>query len=390
MSSTAASIRPAPHPRDRPDLARLPPMGWNSWNCFRTDIDETTLLEVADALVISGMRDAGYDTFVVDDCWQAHTRDTDGRLRAHPDRFPSGMAWLGDQLRSRGLAFGLYASPGRKTCAMIYDRYPGVDLGSFGREQLDADSFASWGVDFLKYDWCEADEDGTGLRHRDAFARMATALRRTGRDMILSISEYGRTEPWTWAADLGHMWRISPDIEPAWQSVLDISDRQAQVASFSRPGAWNDPDMLQVGNAGLSEAQSATHFAAWCFFAAPLFAGHDPRTMSESTRLLLTDPQLVTIDQDPLGRSARRLHGDGRLDVWERTLGDGPAWLVVNRSDHELEVTYDGVRLHDDRGPLALVGPSVQALRSDDTGRPLLSQTTTLTAHGSLAVRTVT
>ena len=177
-------------------------MGWNSWNSFRCyDISEQKLLEVADVLVASGMQAAGYDTFVIDDCWQAHSRGNDGRLRSHPKRFPSGMAALGEELKNRGFKFGLYGSPGRKTCAMIYDRYPGRGLGSFGREELDAQTFADWGVDFLKYDWCEADEDNTRLRYPEAFERMALALESTGRQIIYSISEYGRTQPWTWAGE---------------------------------------------------------------------------------------------------------------------------------------------------------------------------------------------
>ncbi|MDJ0313459.1 glycoside hydrolase family 27 protein [Arthrobacter sp. H35-D1] len=318
----------------KPALALTPPMGWNSWNCFRCyDIDETKLLEVADAMVDSGLLKAGFNTFVIDDCWQALSRDDLGKLRSHPARFPSGMQWIGEQLKERGFKFGLYASPGRKTCAMIYDRYPGHDLGSFGREQLDADTFAAWGVDFLKYDWCEADEDGTGLRYPEAFERMALALENTGREIVYSISEYGRTEPWTWAGEFGHMWRTTPDIEKNWASVLSIADHQAAISAFSGPGAWNDPDMLQVGNPGLSARESATHFALWCFFAAPLMAGHDPRAMSTATQRLLTNAALIAINQDALGVGAvRQQHASG-LDLWTRPLSAGRGWLLVNRSE---------------------------------------------------------
>ena len=188
-------------------------------------------------------------------------------------------------------------------------------------------------MDFLKYDWCEADEDGTGLRYPEAFERMALALENTGREIVYSISEYGRTEPWTWAGEFGHMWRTTPDIEKNWASVLSIADNQAAISAFSGPGAWNDPDMLQVGNPGLSARESATHFALWCFFAAPLMAGHDPRAMSTATQRLLTNAALIAINQDALGVGAvRQQHASG-LDLWTRPLSAGRGWLLVNRSE---------------------------------------------------------
>ncbi|WP_207344313.1 glycoside hydrolase family 27 protein [Arthrobacter sp. E3] len=347
----------------KPRLALTPPMGWNSWNCFRCyDINETKLLEVADSMVESGMLKAGFDTFVIDDCWQALSRDVHGRLRSHPARFPSGMRWIGEQLKERGFKFGLYGSPGRKTCAMIYDRYPGHDLGSFGREQLDANTFADWGVDFLKYDWCEADEDGTGLRYPQAFERMALALENTGREIVYSISEYGRTEPWTWAWEYGHMWRTTPDIEKNWASVQSIADHQAAISAFSGPGAWNDPDMLQVGNPGLSDIESATHFALWCFFAAPLMAGHDPRTMSVTTRRLLTNAALIGINQDPLGVGAvREQHASG-LDLWTRPLSTGRGWLVVNRLEEPIVLAFREGSLQVDGAILADLGAEPECI----------------------------
>ena len=341
----------------KPALALTPPMGWNSWNCFRCyHINETKLLEVADAMVDSGLLKAGFDTFVIDDCWQALSRDGQGKLRSHPARFPSGMPWMGEQLKERGFKFGLYGSPGRKTCAMIYDRYPGHDLGSFGREQLDADTFADWGVDFLKYDWCEADEDGTALRYPEAFERMALALEATGREIVYSISEYGRTEPWTWAGEYGHMWRTTPDIEKNWASVLSIADHQAGISSFSGPGGWNDPDMLQVGNPGLSDTESATHFALWCFFAAPLMSGHDPRTMSAATRRLLTNTALIGINQDELGVGALRQQHESGLDIWTRPLSTGRGWLVVNRGEEALVLRNQNGALQVGEAVLAVLG----------------------------------
>ncbi|MFB9165024.1 glycoside hydrolase family 27 protein [Arthrobacter psychrochitiniphilus] len=373
----------------KPLIAPVPPMGWNSWNCFRChDISEQKLIEVADALVASGMQAAGFDTFVIDDCWQAHTRGADGRLRSHPTRFPSGMAALGQELKARGFKFGLYASPGRKTCAMIYDRYPGRDLGSFNREELDAQTFAGWGVDFLKYDWCEADEDGTGLRYPDAFERMALALEGTGRKIIYSISEYGRTEPWTWAGDYGHMWRTTVDIERNWASIMSIADTQALITEFAGPHHWNDPDMLQAGNPGLNKVEEETHFALWCYLAAPLMAGHDPRTMSDGVRELLTNPHLLGIDQDPLGKAASRTQPVQDVDVWARPLSDGEAWLVVNKTENTIHLTHQDGELRLGQvtiSPIA-AGAQVLPLRSGSPA-PLTEGTLwEIPPHGCLAV----
>lgn len=373
----------------KPALALRPPMGWNTWNSFRCyNINESTLIEVADSLVASGMLDSGYDTFVVDDCWQAHRRDDTGQLVAHPKRFPSGMRWLGEQLKSRGFKFGLYASPGRKTCAMIYDRYPGHDLGSYGHELEDARSFAAWGVDFLKYDWCEADEDQTGLRFPEAFERMATALNDSGREIVYSISEYGRSEPWTWAGNLGHMWRTTPDIEPSWASVLSIADQQSTISSYTQVGAWNDPDMLQVGNVGLNDIESATHFALWCFFAAPLMAGHDPRNMSPTTREILTNRNLIAINQDSLGEAAQRtVHGE--IDVWVKPLVSGNATLIVNRTDSAADLRLTAGRLNwgGEQGTSIGLQASLIPLNGDSVVPLPAEGDFVIPAHGSMAIR---
>lgn len=319
----------------RDALAPTPPMGWNSWNTFRCyDLTEQVVIETADAMVTSGMRDAGYEYVVVDDCWQALERGADGRLRSHPERFPSGMAALGEEIHARGLKFGLYLSPGRKTCAMIYDRYPGDHLGSFGREHLDADTFAGWGVDYLKYDWCKANRGGTGLEERGAFTTMADALQRTGRPILYSISEYGRSRPWEWAPGTANLWRTTPDIAPTWRSVLSIVDRQHGLAPHARPGAWNDPDMLEVGNAGLSDTESRSHLMLWAMLAAPLMAGNDVRAMSSGTRELLTDRGILDISQDRAGIQGERTSRVGKLEFWRRQLADGYALGALNRGRH--------------------------------------------------------
>ncbi|MBT2594030.1 glycoside hydrolase family 27 protein [Arthrobacter sp. ISL-72] len=375
--------------REKPPLALTPPLGWNSWNCFRCyDINESKLLEVADALVDSGMLQAGYDTFVIDDCWQAYARGSDGRLKAHPRRFPSGMQALGAELKSRGFKFGLYGSPGRKTCAMIYDRYPGRGLGSYGREDLDAETFAAWGVDFLKYDWCEADEDGTDLKYPDAFERMALALEATGRPIVYSISEYGRTQPWAWAGEYGHMWRTTPDIEKNWASVVSIGETHAKISNHSGPGGWNDADMLQVGNPGLSSDEAATHFALWCFFAAPLMAGNDPRTMGEDIRKLLTNQRLLRINQDPLGIAASCAEIAPGVDLWTRPLVQGEAWLIVNKSEHPIDIEYRSGAISFDRRLIAPVPAQAQILPLYGESPAAISERSvwSIPSHGCLPI----
>ncbi|HPU13902.1 MAG TPA: glycoside hydrolase family 27 protein [Aeromicrobium sp.] len=313
--------------------APTPPMGWNSWNTFRCyDLTEQVVVQTAEAMVASSMKDAGYEYVVVDDCWQEGTRGEDGRLRAHRGRFPSGMAALGEQIHDLGLKFGLYASPGRRTCAMIYDRYPGIGLGSFSHEQLDADSMADWGVDYLKYDWCRANRGGTKLDEPAAFAHMAQAIQNTGRPMVYSISEYGRSKPWEWAPQVANLWRTTPDIGPSWRSVMRIADKQHGLAQFAGPGHWNDPDMLEVGNAGLSPTESRSHLMLWAMLAAPLMAGNDVRSMSAQTRDLLTDSQILSIAMDPAGRQGERTGRRGKLDFWRRELSDGFAVGVLNRA----------------------------------------------------------
>ena len=341
-----------------PSLAATPPMGWNSWNHFRCyGLNEQAILETADALVTSGMRDAGYQYLVVDDCWQAFARDSTGALSGHPDRFPGGMEKLGQEIHDRRLKFGLYLSPGRKTCAMIYDRYPAKDLGSFGFEQRDADLLASWGVDYLKYDWCKADKGKTGLQYGQAFGHMAQALTNTGRDMILSISEYGVTKPWLWACQYGHLWRTTQDIRPTWQSIMRLTDQQHGLASYAGPGGWNDPDMLQVGNGKLTEIESRTHYMLWVMLAAPLMAGNDLRSMTDHIRDLLTHPGLIAISQDPAGVQGERISRRHRLDVWEKKLSTGIAHGFLNRGSKPVTLTYmDNQILAPDETALATLG----------------------------------
>ena len=296
-------------------------MGWNSWNRFGVKIDERLVLETAEAMVSSGMRDAGYRYVVIDDGWMAPERDRSGDFVADPDKFPSGMKVLADRVHALGLRFGIYTDAGTKTCQEL--------PASLGYEFRDARRFAEWGVDYVKVDWCHTE----GMGPRALYAKWAMALQAARRPIVLSICEWGRARPWEWAGTRGHLWRTCWDIQPEWSSVLTILDRQAELHSFAGPDHWNDPDMLEVGNGDLTIEQSRAHFAMWSMLAAPLMAGNDLRTMSDAVRDILTAPEIVAIDQDRAGRQARLVRRDGDMDIWMRALdssGDR-AIAVLNR-----------------------------------------------------------
>jgi len=302
-------------------LAQTPPMGWNSWNEVRCEgLTERVVLRAASALVGRGLADVGYRYVVVDDCWQGG-RDETGRLVADPVRFPSGIPVLAARVHELGLRFGIYAVPGAQTCANYYDGYPDLGLGSYGHERLDAQTFAEWGVDYLKYDWCRAEET-TPYSRPEAFALMHDELARLRRPIVYAISEYGEGEPWRWAPPIANLWRTTADIAPEWPSIVSIIEQQAELAEFASPGAWNDPDMLQFGNGALTLAQNRSHFAMWCMLAAPLFLGTNVAALADELVEVLANAELISIDQDPLGRQARRVtSGEGQ--VWVRGLADG-------------------------------------------------------------------
>jgi alpha-galactosidase len=309
-------------------LAPTPPMGWNSWNRFGCDIDESIVRRTADALVESGMRDAGYVHVIVDDCWQG-PRLADGSITADPQRFPSGMRALADYIHARGLKFGLYSDAGRLTC--------GGRPGSQGHEYQDARTYAAWGVDYLKYDWCH-----TGTRNaEEAYALMADALRATGRDIILSICEWGNNQPWLWAQKIGNLWRTTGDIFDAWEGVdrhrigvMNIVDRNEPLWPYAGPGHWNDPDMLEVGNGGMTNDEYRAHFGLWAMMAAPLIAGNDISAMDDDTRAILLNREVIAVDQDPLGVQGRRVWRDGSRELWVKPLAGGArALLLLNRGE---------------------------------------------------------
>jgi alpha-galactosidase len=316
-------------------LAKTPPMGWNSWNYFRARVDDATVRAIADAMVTSGMKAAGYTYVNIDDTWEAG-RDQSGRIQTNR-KFPN-MKALADYVHSKGLKLGIYSSPGHLTCA-------GYE-GSYGHEEIDAKTFAEWGVDYLKYDWCSAARVYKDEEMQAVYQKMGDALRASGRDIVYSLCQYGRNDVSKWGPDVGgNLWRTTGDISDNWESMTRIGFSQDALAPHAGPGHWNDPDMLEIGNGGMTPAEYRTHMSLWAILAAPLLAGNDLRAMSTETAAILTNPDVIAIDQDPLGHQGRRLRSGGPIEVWSRLLsggkyaigmfnrGETPATIEVRWSD---------------------------------------------------------
>lgn len=318
-------------------LALTPPMGWNSWNHFACNVSASLIESEADAMVASGMKSAGYRYVVIDDCWQVG-RDANGNILADPHRFPQGIKAVADYVHAKGLKFGIYSDAGDHTCQMR--------PGSRGHEYQDALQYARWGVDYLKYDWCNTG----GLDARSAYATMSDALQATGRPIVFSLCDWGRYQPWLWGAQAGgNLWRTTEDIGDVWLGrpggslgVLDILDLQADLTAYAGPGHWNDPDMLEVGNGGMTEAQDRAQFSLWAILAAPLIAGNDLGHMSAATRTILTNREVIAVDQDPLGVEGHRAWKDGDGEIWVRPLTGGrEAVVLLNRGDKPLRIRLD-------------------------------------------------
>jgi len=321
------------------DLAQTPPMGWNSWNTFACDINEELIRQTADAMVSSGMRDAGYIYVNIDDCWHG-IRDSLGFIHEDPARFPSGMKALADYVHSRGLKLGIYSDAGTNTC--------GGRPGSRGHEYQDAITYARWGIDYLKYDWCYTD----GLRADEAYKTMRDAIYSAGRPMVFSICEWGDSKPWTWGTNIGHLWRTTGDITNCWDceqgfgtwsklSILSILDKQNGLRKYAGPGHWNDPDMLEVGN-GLTIPESRAHFSHWCMLAATLIAGNDIRHMSPEIRDILTNREAIAINQDPLGVQCYKMYSRGSFEVYAKPLSNNEvAICFLNRGDSPMGFEFN-------------------------------------------------
>lgn len=354
------------------DLAATPPMGWNSWNQVRCyDLNEDVVKSAADAIVRHGLDKLGYSYVVVDDCWQEPERAEDGSLQPNKERFPSGLKSLADYVHDKGLKFGLYLSPGSETCAMQWDEYPGTGLGSFGHERQDAEMLRDIGVDYLKYDWCAADETD-GLVPQEAFAHMRDELERLERPIVYSISEYGKHQPWTWAPGIAHMWRTTSDIAPSWGSISHIINSQAEHYKYSGPGAWNDPDMLQVGNGELTDDEVRAHIGMWAMLAAPLMIGTDLDKVSPSILEALSNPDVIAVDQDPLGQQARRVSLDNGSQVWVRELEGGDlAVALLNSTDAETQIATTLEELDAESGPW-----NIRDLWTQSDAEPVGAETT--------------
>ncbi|WP_440102376.1 glycoside hydrolase family 27 protein [Streptosporangium sp. H16] len=319
-------------------VGRTPPMGWNTWNTFGCNINETLIKQTADALVNNGMRDLGYQYVVVDDCWFDPNRDSAGNLQANLSRFPSGMKALGDYLHARGLKFGLYQAPLDKTCAQYFNAYPGA-TGSLNHEVQDARQFAAWGVDYLKYDWCSP--TGTIDDQVRTFAKMRDALAATGRPILYSInpnSIHEKTGPMRNWGDVANIWRTTEDITNAWNTgqtngypmgIQNIVNVTVPLASYAKPGQFNDPDMMEVGRGGMNDTEMRSHFALWAMMASPLIAGNDVRNMDNATSTILKNQNLIAINQDTLGLQATQISNDGTRRILAKRLSNGDVAVAL-------------------------------------------------------------
>ncbi len=326
-------------------LALTPPMGWNSWNMFEGDINEKIVKEIADAFVKTGMKDAGYVYIIIDDVWQGG-RDNRNRIVPDPKKFPSGIKLLADYVHDKGLKFGIYSNAAYYTC--------GGFTASYGFEKEDAETFAKWGVDYLKYDYCNAPKDQKTAIKR--YLRMSSALKKSGREIVFAICEWGRREPWIWGKTVGgNLWRTTWDSRDIWETkkytagragIMNILDKQIGLEKYSGPGGWNDPDMLMVGlygkgkssslkyKKGCSDVEYKSHFSLWCMLAAPLIVNTDVRDMNEATKNILLNREMISIDQDPLGKQATRIVDEDGINIFLKPLQNGE-WAIcfLNRSN---------------------------------------------------------
>jgi alpha-galactosidase len=377
-----ALFAPAPaHGLDN-GVARTPPMGWNSWNKFACkDVNETVVRAQADAMVSSGMKDAGYEFIVIDDCWQVG-RDAAGNILADPQKYPSGIKALADYVHSKGLKFGIYTDAGTQTCA--------GRPGSMGHEYQDARQYANWGVDYVKEDWCHT---LPGQSSEASYTLMRDALAATGRPIVFSLCEWGSTKPWLWAGPIGNMWRATGDIQDCWNckkdwggnGVLQIVDLMGPIYSYAGPGHWNDADMLEVGNGGMTTAEYRAHFSMWALFSAPLIAGNDMAHMTPEISEILLNKDVIAIDQDPMGIQGHRVHKDGDLEVWSKQLADGGrAVVLLNRGDKPATIAADWR----DIGYPATLPASVRDLWAHkDLARPTGSFSAEVPANAAVMVR---
>jgi len=360
-------------------VALTPPMGWNSWNYFAEKVTDKDIRDSADQIVANGMKDAGYIYVNIDDTWEGE-RDANGVLHTN-SKFPD-MKALADYVHSKGLKIGIYSGPGTKTC--------GGFAASLGHEEQDAKMYADWGIDYLKYDLCsfipdvmekQAPNDKAAQMRLmfAAYDKMAKALKATGRPIVFSLCQYGWDAPWEWAPAMGgNLWRTTDDINPTWDRIYAILEQQDSLAKYAGPGHWNDPDMLEVGNGKLTIEENRAHFALWAILAAPLLAGNDLPHMTPEVNAILTNRDVIAVNQDKLGKQGTRAYSDGEVEVWTRHLSGGAVAVAVLAAGDSRYATHP---FHLDLAKLGLHGP--QEAKNLWTGK-----TVTLTEHMAIEIPT--
>ncbi len=386
-AKTPAAPKVAPKaPSAASHIAETPPMGWNSWNFFAEKVTDDDIRAAADNLVATGMKDAGYNYINIDDTWEAE-RDSTGLLHTNA-KFPD-MKALADYVHSKGLKIGIYSGPGTKTC--------GGYNASLGHEEQDAKMYAAWGIDYLKYDLCsfipdvmekQAPNDKAAQMRLmfAAYQKMGKALKATGRPIVFSLCQYGWDAPWEWAPAIGgNLWRTTGDIDPSWDRIYAILSQQEGLEKYAGPGHWNDPDMLEVGNGKLTLGENRSHFSMWAMLAAPLLAGNDLPNMKPEIKAILTNKDVIAIDQDRLGRQGERVYSDGEVEVWTRHLSGGALAVAVLAAGDSRYSTHP---FHLDLAKLGLHGP--QEGKDLWTGKPITlteHMPIELTSHDILLVR---
>lgn len=370
LSAVTPLFAPLSFAQGTSPLAQTPPMGWNSWNKFGCNVGDKLIREMADAMVSSGMQAAGYRYVNIDDCWQV-SRDAQGTIVADPERFPSGIKALADYVHSKGLKLGIYTDAGTGTC----EKRP----GSLNHEVQDAKTYASWGIDYVKIDWCNAE----GLDPEVQYAKFRDALAQSGRPLVFSICNWGVKAPWRWGPKTGNLWRTTGDITDNYDRMSLIGFGQNGLEKFAGPGHWNDPDMLEVGNGHMNRDEYRTHIALWALLAAPLLAGNDLRNMSAETKELLTNSEVIAVDQDSKGIQGHRIWQEGPLEIWAKPLTDGSAAVgLFNRSESAIKMILD----------LKTIGAAAPAKLRDlldhkDLGAAQDSYTTEVPMHGVVLLR---
>jgi alpha-galactosidase len=308
-------------------IAKTPPMGWNSWNKFACHVGEQLIRETADAMVTTGIKDAGYQYVNIDDCWQV-SRDANGTIVADSAQFPSGIKALAEYVHAKGLKLGIYTDAGTQTCQ--------GRPGSLNHEMQDAKTYAEWGIDYVKEDWCHAEK----LNPEVQYAKFRDALSQAGRPIVFSICNWGVNAPWRWGAKTGNLWRTTGDIADNYDRMSLIGFSQSGLEKFASPGHWNDPDMLEVGNGGMNRDEYRTHMALWAILAAPLLAGNDLRSMTQETKDILMNREVISVDQDAKGVQGHRVWQEGPLEIWARPLADGSQAVgLFNRGEGNLPMT---------------------------------------------------